>query len=105
MAYSKAKLTSKGDKTSPCFKPFLTVNMSDKCLPTQTMLYLPIRHNVISLTGFMVIPNSIKILYKASRLKKGNLFYQQKQYWKDLPFLYNGELTFSLPVKQVILHN
>ena len=34
MAYSKAKLKSNDDKASPCSKPFLIGNMSDKCLPT-----------------------------------------------------------------------
>jgi hypothetical protein len=33
MAYSKAKLKSSGDKASPCFKPFWTGKLSDKCLP------------------------------------------------------------------------
>jgi len=37
-AYSKAKLKSNGDKTSPYFKTFLAGNMSDKCLPTCTLL-------------------------------------------------------------------
>ena len=36
MAYSKAKLKSNGDRASPCFKPFLIGNMSDKFLPTHT---------------------------------------------------------------------
>jgi len=31
MAYSKEKLISKGDKSSPYFKLFLTGNVSDKC--------------------------------------------------------------------------
>jgi len=30
MAYYKAKLKSNGDRASPCFKPFLIGNMSDK---------------------------------------------------------------------------
>jgi hypothetical protein len=38
MAYSKAKLKSNGNKASPCFKPYLIGNMSDKCLPTRTLL-------------------------------------------------------------------
>jgi len=36
--YSKAKLKSNGDKASPCFKPFLIGNISDKYLPTRTLL-------------------------------------------------------------------
>jgi len=39
MVYSKAKLKSNGDNASPCFKPFLIENMSDKCWPTRTLLY------------------------------------------------------------------
>jgi len=38
MAYSKAKLKSSVDKASPGFKPFPIGNMSDKCLPTWTLL-------------------------------------------------------------------
>ena len=37
MAYSKAKLKSNGDRASPCFKPLLIGNMSDKFLPTLTL--------------------------------------------------------------------
>ena len=33
------KLKRNGDKASPCFKPFLIGNMSDKSLPIQTLLY------------------------------------------------------------------
>jgi len=64
MAYSKAKLKSNGDKAPPCFKPFLIGNMSDKFLPTRTVLYVSGRHIFISLTSFMGIPNSLRILYK-----------------------------------------
>jgi len=34
IAYTKVKLKSNGDKASPCYKPFLKGNMSDKRLPT-----------------------------------------------------------------------
>ena len=64
MAYSKAKLKSNGDRASPCFKPFLIGNISDKFLPTRTLLYVSIRHIFISLTSFLGIPNSMRILYK-----------------------------------------
>jgi len=37
MAYSKAKLKSKGDKASR-FKPFLIGKKSDRCLSTWTLL-------------------------------------------------------------------
>jgi hypothetical protein len=43
MAYSKAKLKSNGDRASPCFKPFLIGNISDKFLPTPTLLYVSVR--------------------------------------------------------------
>ena len=36
MAYSIAKLKRNGDKASPCFKPFLTGNMS--VIPEGTMV-------------------------------------------------------------------
>jgi hypothetical protein len=51
---------------SPCFKPFLTGNISDKFLPTRTLLYVSVRHIFISLTSFLGIPNSMRILYKLS---------------------------------------
>jgi hypothetical protein len=38
--------------------------MSDKFFPTQTLLYVSIRHIFISLTSFTGIPNSMRILYK-----------------------------------------
>ena len=63
MAYSKAKLKSNGDRASPCFKPFLIGNMSDKFLPTRTLLYVSVRHIFTSLTSFLGIPNSRRILY------------------------------------------
>jgi hypothetical protein len=50
---SKAKLKSNGDKPSPCFKPFLIGNMSDKFLPVRIVLYVSFRHIFISLTSFM----------------------------------------------------
>ena len=39
LAYFKAKLKSNTGRSSPCFKPFLIENMSDKFLPTWTLLY------------------------------------------------------------------
>jgi len=54
MAYSKAELKSNGHKVSPCLKPFVIGNMSDTFL--------------ISITSFMGIPNSMRILYNASFL-------------------------------------
>jgi len=68
MVYSKPKLNSNGDRASLCFKLFLMGNVSDKFLPTQTLLYISVRHIFISLTIFMGIPNSIRILQKTSHL-------------------------------------
>ena len=68
MAYSKAKLKSNGDGASPCFKPFLIGNMSDKFLPTRTLLQVSFRHVFISLISLMRIPDSMRILYKTSLL-------------------------------------
>jgi len=62
MTYSTAKLKSNGDKASPYFETFLIGNMSDKCLPTQTLLYISFRHVFISLTSFMGTPYLIRIL-------------------------------------------
>jgi len=58
-----AKLEINGYKASPCFKPFLIGNMSEKFLPTRTLLKVSFRH--IFIRG---IPNSMRILYKASLL-------------------------------------
>ena len=45
MAYSKAKLNSDGDRASPCFKPFLIGNMSDKFAALQyiSVIYFILR--------------------------------------------------------------
>src|SRR5215510_3091168 len=56
MASSKAKLKSNGDRSSPCFKPFLIGNISDKFLPTRNLLYVSVRHIFISFTSFLGIP-------------------------------------------------
>ena len=61
-------LKSNGDRASPCFKPFLIGNMSDKFLPTRTLLYVSVRHIFITLTSFLGTPNSMRILYKTSLL-------------------------------------
>ena len=50
MTYSKAKLKSNGDRASPCFKPFLIGNLSDKFLPTRPLLKL---NNYMKITGFI----------------------------------------------------
>ena len=41
---------------SPCFKPFLIGNMSDKFLPTRTLLCVSVRHIFLSLTSFLGDP-------------------------------------------------
>ena len=51
MAYSRAKPKSNDNKASPCFKPFLIGNMSDKCLLTRTLVKVLLRHIFISLTS------------------------------------------------------
>jgi hypothetical protein len=66
MAYSKAKLESSGDKASHCFRPFWIGQLSHKCLPIQTSLYLSFKHILISLSSFMATPNSIRILHNTT---------------------------------------
>jgi hypothetical protein len=55
MAYSKAKLKSNGDRASPCFKPFLIGNVSDKFLLTLTLLYVSVRHIIIIIIIIIII--------------------------------------------------
>jgi len=50
--------------------------MSDKFLPTQTLLYDTVRHIFISLTSFMGIPKSMRILYKTSLLTESLAFFK-----------------------------
>jgi len=47
--------------------------MSEKFLHTGTLLYVSVRHIFISLTSFMVIPNSVIILHKTSLLTESRL--------------------------------
>jgi hypothetical protein len=53
MAYSKTKLKSSGDRSSPCFRPFWIGNLSDKCLPIWTLLYVSFKHILINLTTYI----------------------------------------------------
>ena len=46
---SKAKLSSDGIRASPCIKPLLIGNTSDKCLPAWTMLHVSFRHILLAL--------------------------------------------------------
>jgi hypothetical protein len=82
IAYSKAKLKSNGNIASSCFKPFLIRNMSDKFLPSQTLLYISVRHIFISLTSFMGITNSMRILYKTSLLTESKAFLKSINSWR-----------------------
>jgi hypothetical protein len=63
MAYYKAKLKSSGDRASPYFKPFWIEKLSDKYLPTWTLLYVSFKHVLINLTSFIGTPSSIRIVY------------------------------------------
>jgi hypothetical protein len=74
MAYSKVKLQSNEDKASSCFKTLLIGNMSDKFLPTHSLLFVSFRHVFIGLTWITAIPNSIRILYKTSLLTEPQTF-------------------------------
>jgi hypothetical protein len=76
MAYYRAKLKSSGNKASSCFKPFWIGKLSDKCLPIWTLLYVSFKHILISLTNFMGIQNSIRILYTTSLLIESQAFYE-----------------------------
>ena len=71
---SKAKLKSNGNRASPFFKSLLIGNMSDKFLPTRTLLYISFKHNFISLTSFLGLPNLMIILYKSSHLTGGVVY-------------------------------
>jgi hypothetical protein len=70
MAYTKAKLKSNGDRASPCFRPFLIGNSPDKCLPIRILLQDSFQQNLISLTSFLGIPNSMRMLYNTSLLNE-----------------------------------
>jgi hypothetical protein len=63
MAYSKAKLKSSGDKTSP-FQAILNGK-----LVRQIFAYtVSFKHILISPTSLLGIPNSMRMLYNASLL-------------------------------------
>jgi hypothetical protein len=69
MAYSKAKLKSNGHKASPYFRP------SDKCLPTNILLYVSFKHILIIqncwISGLPIARNS---KYKKTTFQKLDLF-------------------------------
>ena len=70
MAYSKAKLKSNGDKTS-YFIPFLIGKLSEKCLPTWTLIQVSFRHVFVSPAIFTGIPNTMRLLHKISLVERG----------------------------------
>jgi hypothetical protein len=67
MTYSKAKLKSSGDNSSPGFRPLWIPKLSDKCLPVQTII-VSFKHILIILISFIGTPNSIRILYNTPLL-------------------------------------
>ena len=81
MAYSKTKLKSNGNKRSPSFKRFLIGNMLHKCLSTRTLIYVSVRHIFISLTSFMGIAITLRILYKTSVLIESYAFLKPINSW------------------------
>jgi hypothetical protein len=74
MTFFKAKLKSSGVKASPCFRPLKIGKLSEKCLPIQTIIYVSIKHNLISLTSFMGTTNSVRLLYNTSLLSEPYAF-------------------------------
>ena len=82
MAYSKAKLESKDDKASPCFKSFQIGKMIRRWLPTRNLLEASFRHVIIIiLSCFMRMPNSMRILYKTSFLTQSQTFLKSIKSW------------------------
>jgi hypothetical protein len=58
MPYTEGMVKCSGAKASPCFKPFWTGKLKEKCLPIWFVLYVSFKHILIGLTNFMGIPNS-----------------------------------------------
>jgi len=50
--------------------------MSHKCVPTWTLLHVSVRHTFISLTSYMGIKDSKKMLYEASLITESSSFFQ-----------------------------
>jgi hypothetical protein len=74
MANSKAKLKSSGDEIPPCVRPFWIEKLSDRCLTEQALLYVSFKYVVISLTSYIVFPNSMTILYITSLITESTSF-------------------------------
>jgi len=68
MVYSKASLKSNDNKISPYLRAFCIGNASDISLPMRTLLKVSFKRILISLTRYMGIPNSTRILYNTSAL-------------------------------------
>jgi len=62
-------------------QPFLTENVSDKCLPTRTLLQVLFRHTFVSVTSFIWIPKSTSILYRTSQLYESQSFFNSINRW------------------------
>jgi hypothetical protein len=72
MAYSKAKLKSSGDKASLYFIPVWIGNLSDKCLPIRTLMYVSFKH--ILIIYFRVLhPVARNIKLETCREYKGHI--------------------------------
>jgi hypothetical protein len=74
MAYSKAKFKSKGDKASPCFRPFWMGNVLDKYLLGWTVLQVSFNH------ALMGTPNAMRILYNTTFLTGITGFLEVNEY-------------------------
>jgi hypothetical protein len=83
MEFSKAKLKSTGDRTSPSFKTFLIGNMSDKFSSNRSLLYISDKHIFIILTSFMGIPLTAG---KCQFLGSGSLFHRKLTQSVDLRY-------------------
>ena len=53
--------------------------MPQKSLPTRNLLQVSIRHTFISITSFMVLPNSKTILHKTFLLTESQAFFKPDQ--------------------------
>ena len=73
MPYSRAKLKNKVDSAAPCFRQQRIGKASERNWPTQTLLSFVETH-LINLTNFLGIPNSIRMLHKASVLTESYAF-------------------------------
>jgi len=96
IVHSEAKMKSSGDKASPCFRPFLVGNGSDTFLPIRTSLYVSFKYILISLTNFMLVPNSLTILYNTSLLTESHAFSKSINIWCTVPL--HSRFLFQYPI-------